>query len=944
MNADIFSVTDTALKRIYANVTCTGNFTVMGPIDNISPYVLPTSLHPAKDKINVPVNAVVGVKFNEKVGGVNEETLVLLDPNHNLVISVVTSEDDEANLTPKTDLEFGSKYTVLIKNDVTDMFGNRLVDNVSWSFTTVKDIDKPRINLTVNGNYLIGNTYNITEGDTVEFDASESEDNVGIVNYTWTFFDQSENITLDGAKVKYKFNKSGTFTIILTVTDIAGNFDETTFKVKVIKKTIPPVPGPEEEGRATGAIVGILLGISVFIVLISLFVIFKKGKKVKLEKYGGEGEIEEVVVEELEEKEMVEFHCAECGRLGTEIDTVCSSCDTSTKKEEILEKLIEEKKEEKLEMDENTQIRATDEDGFFTDWVDFKEDSYGFEMEERDRKEESVILIEKLNNVSFSLNELKKVGKEFPELEERLNKAADNIAKESYNLAKTGIEEVMEKLSDFSITLSNSSSTRKKEEIEKADEGIVNEEKTMGQIEEEEDVKFELEEEDLKREEIAGLLELIKNINHSKGIVDELLEHEHEEVRIAASAKRFELLSGEEETHRIEKAHIEKEKRRKIIDTLLKQIRHAESSFDIGSELLNHKYKEIREVALLKRTELITAEEKVRLAKKKRLEEKRRRAEEARLLEEKRLAEERRLEEEKRKKLLSYKSKLSISSLKEVSYSIRNIIPNYLITHKIGSGGSANVYKARDLEGKEVAIKLPKFLDDTISTSVLEEFEAEANMWKKLEHENIVKFFFADIRPIPYLVIEVMNGGSLKELMGKHRFGIDEAIEIMLMVLDAMAYSHKMASVHRDLKPENILFSQNGTPKISDWGVGKFMASESVSKSLGTKGTLSYCAPEQISKRKFGNVDWSTDVFQLGIIFYEMLAGVHPFKDDDPAGIMGKIMEEEPDSLGNLNPNTPKDLEDFVMKALQKQKKNRWDSAVTMYYELNKFIESGNKA
>jgi len=147
-----------------------------------------------------------------------------------------------------------------------------------------------------------------------------------------------------------------------------------------------------------------------------------------------------------------------------------------------------------------------------------------------------------------------------------------------------------------------------------------------------------------------------------------------------------------------------------------------------------------------------------------------------------------------------------------------------------------------------------------------------------------------------------------------------------------------MASVHRDIKPENILFTKDGTPKISDWGIGKFMASEGATKSMGTQGTLLYSAPEQISKKKFGKVDWSTDVFQLGIIFYEMLTGENPFYDEDSAGIVGKVLYEDVAPPSELNPDVPRELDDYVMKALEKQKEDRWSSAEVMYHEFKKLV------
>ena len=273
-------------------------------------------------------------------------------------------------------------------------------------------------------------------------------------------------------------------------------------------------------------------------------------------------------------------------------------------------------------------------------------------------------------------------------------------------------------------------------------------------------------------------------------------------------------------------------------------------------------------------------------------------------------------------------------SLGPVTPAMEKTIPGYRITHKIGSGGFATVYRAFDDTGKNVAIKLPKFLDATLDSSVYDKFEAEANMWKKLKHENITELYESRQIPLPFIVIELMEGGDLRQLMKKHRLTIQEAIEIMIQVLDAISYAHRMASVHRDIKPENILFTKDGIAKITDWGIGKFMASASTTMSTGTKGTLAYSAPEQISPKKFGRVDWNTDIFQLGIVFYEMLTGTNPFFAEEPATVMANILFEQVAPPTSLNPKIPRALEDIILRALGKEKKNRWRSADVMYDRL----------
>jgi serine/threonine-protein kinase len=275
---------------------------------------------------------------------------------------------------------------------------------------------------------------------------------------------------------------------------------------------------------------------------------------------------------------------------------------------------------------------------------------------------------------------------------------------------------------------------------------------------------------------------------------------------------------------------------------------------------------------------------------------------------------------------------------KGVSPTLANTIPGYTITHKLGSGGFATVYKATDDSGREVAIKMPKFIDQTLDSSIYDKFESEAKMWNKLEHKNIVFFYDYNLDPIPSIVMELMVGGSLKELMDDRRLSTQEAMSIFIQLVDAISYAHRMASVHRDIKPENILFTREGIPKLTDWGIGKLMASDSASKTVGAKGTLAYSAPEQISRKKYGMVDWSTDIFQIGIVGYEMLTDYNPFFDDDPVGIMGNIINEEVPPPSKYNPEVTARVDTVILKALEKRKEDRWRSADIMYDRLKQAV------
>ena len=271
---------------------------------------------------------------------------------------------------------------------------------------------------------------------------------------------------------------------------------------------------------------------------------------------------------------------------------------------------------------------------------------------------------------------------------------------------------------------------------------------------------------------------------------------------------------------------------------------------------------------------------------------------------------------------------------------IKNALPEYRITHLLGSGGFADVYEGSDPDGLGVAIKVPQFkMGKTIDSSVLEKFAFEAEIWKKLDHENIVNLYASSPRPVPHIVMEIMEGGDLEGLMKIHRLTIEEATHIMLQVLEGMSYAHRMASVHRDLKPENILFTEDGKAKITDWGIGKYMASEGITKTIDTKGTLAYSAPEQFDSRKYGKVDWQTDIFQLGIVFYEMLTGKKPFEGRDMAEVMGKVLTYVPEPPSSFNTDVPPELDEIVMGALEKDKKKRWDSGAVLLHELKSVVE-----
>ncbi len=256
-------------------------------------------------------------------------------------------------------------------------------------------------------------------------------------------------------------------------------------------------------------------------------------------------------------------------------------------------------------------------------------------------------------------------------------------------------------------------------------------------------------------------------------------------------------------------------------------------------------------------------------------------------------------------------------------------VPDYEIIKPLGSGGFSTVYLAKRVaDGKLVALKVPKFeLGATVGGNLAEQFKKEAETWSRLDHPNVVKVLDYGVKPVPYIAMEYMEKGSLRDLLEK-KGALDQnrAIRIALDVGEALSYAHHMGVIHRDLKPENILFNGKDRAKITDFGLAKVLLQASMSSASGFKGTLLYAAPEQVDSSTFGAPDWRTDIWQYGALLYEMLTGRPPFMADNPLALIRKIVSEDPPPPSYYNPEIPDWLDDLVMKCLEKRKEDRWKS------------------
>jgi len=257
----------------------------------------------------------------------------------------------------------------------------------------------------------------------------------------------------------------------------------------------------------------------------------------------------------------------------------------------------------------------------------------------------------------------------------------------------------------------------------------------------------------------------------------------------------------------------------------------------------------------------------------------------------------------------------------------RELTGYYTPVGRLGSGGFARVFKVETRKGPRcMALKVPI---DHQDERINESFRKEISNWQRLNHINIVKLHEFGTVPIPFIEIELCDH-NLNEL--DKPVSPDRAAIIMFEIARGLDRAHRIEIIHRDLKPENILFS-NGSWKIGDWGLSR-VKSHSRSSSH-TALSPKYSAPEQHSPKKFGRPDERTDIFQLGIVAYEMVTGRLPFPGEEFVEIASAITLEEPDEMneevGQLRP--------IILQCLAKKKEERYQSVNELRWALKEFLD-----
>jgi serine/threonine protein kinase len=276
---------------------------------------------------------------------------------------------------------------------------------------------------------------------------------------------------------------------------------------------------------------------------------------------------------------------------------------------------------------------------------------------------------------------------------------------------------------------------------------------------------------------------------------------------------------------------------------------------------------------------------------------------------------------------------------------IGQTISHYRILEKLGEGGMGVVYKAQDLKlDRLVALK---FLPPQVATNPADKtrFIHEAKAASALDHPNICDIHEIDETPHGqlFIVMALYEGTPLNKKIEQGPLKIEEALGVVIQAAEGLQAAHEKGIVHRDVKSSNIMMTDKGRAVIMDFGLARTGGATKLTKTGSTLGTVPYMSPEQAGGEK---VDHRTDIWSLGVVLYEMVAGRLPFQSAYSEAIVYSILNEEPAPLTSLRSDVPMELERIVKKAMQKERTNRYqhvDEIVTDLRSLKQAITSGGE-
>lgn len=264
----------------------------------------------------------------------------------------------------------------------------------------------------------------------------------------------------------------------------------------------------------------------------------------------------------------------------------------------------------------------------------------------------------------------------------------------------------------------------------------------------------------------------------------------------------------------------------------------------------------------------------------------------------------------------------------------RMLANRYEILEKIGVGGMATVYKAKcHVLNRFVAVKVLKeeFITDI---EFIRRFKSEAQTAASLTHPNIVSIYdVGNEGDVYYIVMELIQGKTLKEIIVEDgKLSWKWSVNIAIQIASALETAHKNNLIHRDIKPHNIIITEDGMAKVTDFGIAKAVSNSTITAFGTTIGSVHYFSPEHA---KGGVTDAKSDIYSLGIVMYEMLTGRVPFDADTPVSVALMQVQEDPIEPRKLNPQIPISVNNIILKAMQKDPADRYQSATEMLIDLS---------
>ena len=281
---------------------------------------------------------------------------------------------------------------------------------------------------------------------------------------------------------------------------------------------------------------------------------------------------------------------------------------------------------------------------------------------------------------------------------------------------------------------------------------------------------------------------------------------------------------------------------------------------------------------------------------------------------------------------------------------IGQTISHYRILEKLGEGGMGIVYKAHDITlDRDVALKfLPANLD--AAPDEVARFEQEARAISALNHPNIAIIHdVGEWNGQRFLVLEYIAGGTLKSKLKRlksedKQFTVAEIFDYGIQMAEGLSHAHRHGIVHRDVKSENVMLTEEGTVKLTDFGLAKLRGNVQITKAGSTLGTAAYMSPEQIRGE---DIDHRSDIFSLGIVLYELATTHLPFLGEFEAALSYSILNEQPASVTSVRPDAPKELELIIGRCLEKDRAKRYQNVDEIVTDLKKAqleLTGGTKA